>query len=357
MDIQQLQTLLEHIRGLPKAVPVEPTLFSIGARGHFENPTTDVLAFFFDSNGPHNLGSLVLEALLNILPVEGHQTDHDLVAAPQREVFTSSGRIDLLLEASEWVMVLENKIFHQQNNPFDDYKEFVVKEYQGKVPLFVVLSPSGKAPNGWYGVSYPVLIENLKQNLATCFIEQPLNKWIVLLREFILHLEQLMKNGNDVPSETTEYILRNLNKIREVQQIKERSIIDLQQECLRYVESAFPDADAVTKLHHWYGYPAIRYSFSEWRTKSDVVLFLDCREGKQFCINYYICDLESPEQHAAATEFMKAEDCIEEWKEYNDTIACFKASLPAFDKETMFDAVVKKLTLMDEFEAKVRSQC
>ncbi|MGB2518658.1 PD-(D/E)XK nuclease family protein [Shewanella algae] len=355
MEIQQIQTLLEHIRGLPKAAPVEPTLFSIGARGHFENPTTDVLAFFFDSNGPHNLGSLVLETLLDILPVEGQQTDHNLVAAPLREVSTSSGRIDLLLEASEWVMVLENKIFYQQNNPFDDYKEFVVKKYQEKIPLFVVLSPSGKAPHGWYGVSYPVLIENLRQKLATYFIEQPLNKWMVLLREFILHLEHLMTNGNAVPPETTDYILKNLNKIREVQQIKERSIIDLQQACLRYIESALPNAGAVSKLHHWYGYPAIRHSFSKWRTKSDVVLFLDGREGVQFCINYYICDLYTPEQHAAATKFMKTEDCIE-WKECNNTIACFKVSLPAFDKETMFEAVVRKLAQMDEFETKIRSQ-
>jgi len=41
-------------------------------------------------------------------------------------------RIDLLLEWVELTMVLENKIWHQQNNPFSDYSSYLSQIFPNK---------------------------------------------------------------------------------------------------------------------------------------------------------------------------------------------------------------------------------
>lgn len=53
MDIHQLKELIDAIKALPKPEVPEPTLFSIGGKGYFENPTTDILAFFCNSEEVH----------------------------------------------------------------------------------------------------------------------------------------------------------------------------------------------------------------------------------------------------------------------------------------------------------------
>ena len=47
---------------------LEKTIFSIGGRGHYENPTSDILAFYpNDPEAEHQLGSLVLDSLFSAL--------------------------------------------------------------------------------------------------------------------------------------------------------------------------------------------------------------------------------------------------------------------------------------------------
>lgn len=65
MYIIQLKKLIEHIKSLPTPEIPEQTIFSIGGRGYYENPTSDVLAFFCDSEGTHGLGNLMMEALFD----------------------------------------------------------------------------------------------------------------------------------------------------------------------------------------------------------------------------------------------------------------------------------------------------
>lgn len=156
------------------------------------------MALFCDNNATHGLGDLVLKSLIQCLDQKYHDLDFSLNKTPEREVRTSSGkRIDLLLESESWVLVLENKISHHQDNPFQDYEEFVDKNYvrfkeSKDQAVFVVLSPQGDvtgANKRWSGVSYENLIKTIKLHLSDYFINKPLNKWVVLLREFVLHLE------------------------------------------------------------------------------------------------------------------------------------------------------------------------
>ncbi|WP_229796951.1 PDDEXK-like family protein [Alishewanella tabrizica] len=277
--MSKLEQLLEEFRQLPPIDVAEPSIFSIGSKGYYENPTTDILAFFCDSNGQHMLGAIVLKALLYCLPEEYHKLDHALAGPPEREVTTKTGkRIDLLVEGTNWVMLIENKIYHQQNNPFSDYENFVKEKqktrFNSKAAIFVVLSPTGeKPPSGWHGISYPALISAIKVQLAEQFISQPINKWSLLLREFILHLESLMSQPS-VNKATLNFVIKNLTAIKELQQTKQQAIDEYHHHLQAKLQNKL-EQDVVIRLHNWDGYPALRFALSNWKdTDSDVVLFL-----------------------------------------------------------------------------------
>lgn len=364
MQLEQLKQLIEQIKTLPTPETPELTIFSIGSRGYYENPTSDVLAFFCDSDGAHVLGTLMMEALFEALTTANPESaninfdDYATISEPAREVSTTNNkRIDLLLEGNDWVMVIENKIFHQQVNPFNTYKQHIdsSNDCKEKQTLYVVLSPSGKAPNGWLGLSYPILLDSLKKKLANTFVDQPLNKWMVLLREFILHLEGIMSKSS-MPDDTVSYVLDNLAAIKQAEDMKQKVISAYQKELLEKIQSAFPDEQVNTKIHHWHGYPALRFSFDSWQTKSDVALFLDGRKDKKFCINYYAFNIKTTEQAAIADEVLKKDDCSSSWPERSGKIKCYKSPYESFDKDTAHEFLITKLRLLDHFETKVRSQ-
>lgn len=282
--LSRFKKLLDEFSQLQPVDVAEMSIFSIGSKSYYENPTTEILAFFFDTNAQHQLGDRALKALLHCLPEKYHELDTALAEIPEREVSTKAGkRIDLLLESNDWVMVLENKIFHQQNNPFNEYEQFIQSEqkvrFGSKQALFVVLSPTGEKPSGdWIGISYSMLISALKAQLAERFISQPIDKWCLLLREFVLHLESLMSQPT-VNQQTLDFVLQNLATIRDIEQTKQQVINQYHQRLQAALQTQLQQNVAI-RLNTWNGYPALRFALSSWEhTESDVVLLLSGEAG------------------------------------------------------------------------------
>jgi len=125
---------------------VEKNIFSLGGRGHYENPISDILAFFIDPKEEHGFGSLVLEALLEAAGKSNIISE--LIDSPQRESYTDSGkRIDLITEGEDWILVIENKIRHSAVNPFDDYEEYINTHYGDKnFKIFILLTIYNESP-------------------------------------------------------------------------------------------------------------------------------------------------------------------------------------------------------------------
>jgi len=295
--------LLREFNQLQPLNVVEPNIFGIGSKGYYENPTTDILAFFLDSNGQHQLGNTVLSALLSCLNSETKSLDGSLVAIPEREVLTKTGKkIDLLLEGNDWVMVIENKIFHHQNNPFDEYVGYVQTEanyrFKGKKELFVVLAPNKEPlPSCWQFVSYTHFITALKQHLAEKFISQPVNKWVLLLREFVLHLESLMSQPS-VNQDTLDFVLKNLSTIKDIQETKDLALKQYQQQLKTQLQNML-NQEVATRIHNWGGYPALRFALPTWRdTDADVVLFLSGID-ESISFHVYVRLRETNDEHKA----------------------------------------------------------
>lgn len=352
MDLPALEELLTRIKSLPVAEKNEANIFSLGARGHYENPVSDLLAFFIDPDAAHGLKTLVLGALLECL---SSPVDASLLSPPAREVMTREGtRIDLLLESEKWAMVLENKIWHQQNNPFTDYSGYLQQKHPEKKPLLVVLSPEGKAPAGWAGVSYSTFISVLSPRLGMACMSSPLNKWQVLLREFILHLESLM-GKNTIAAETETFVLDNLGNIQEAVLLKNAVVKSLQEEGLEFLTEYFSDRgyEVTTVLSKMEDYPALRFRLSHWLSESDVVLFLDRTPGRQFEVRTYICGLTTPALQQQAQQLLIPalhDECWSENRSQSVFTLVSRLSRKHEEKHVMFRSVAKALDQLNEFE-------
>ncbi len=67
-SVDELIALLRASRRLA-FTPKDKTFFSIGGRGYYENPTSDVLAFFMRPDEQHGLGPLFLRAFFDAMRV------------------------------------------------------------------------------------------------------------------------------------------------------------------------------------------------------------------------------------------------------------------------------------------------
>lgn len=370
MDMHQLKELIDAIKALPKPEVPEPTIFSIGGRGYFENPTTDILAFFCNSEEVHGLNQLVNEALFDVVCKIASDnkihniTDFHSTSEPQREVPTNNGaRIDLLIEGNEWVMVIENKIFHNQNNPFKDYEDYITSDkddkFKDKIPIFILLSPDGTAPQGWLPISYAEFLSSLKSKLADAFINQPLNKWIVLLREFILHMESIVSEPN-IALETKNFILSHLAEIKEVENVKNKTIKAYQNELTIKLQKIMPDEDIISKVYHWSGYPALYFYCSSHYSEIDetnVVLYLHGNKNEKFYVVYYAYGADDDHKRQQADEILKVDDTDEKiWLEANGRIRGYKTFIEDLSDDDKVVSVLRdKLQLVDKYEKSLRS--
>src|SRR5690606_22453350 len=98
--------------------------------------------------------------------------------------------------------------------------------------------------------------------------------------------------------------------------------------------------------------------------RTDVALFLDGREGKRFCLNFYVYGIKDSGQRSEADGFFAKvtgnSDLIRKidksWDESKDTIRCYKQELPSYGVEQLKKYVLEKLQQLRCFEDLRRSK-
>ena len=119
-----LAALAQFLAHVPKLSERADTFFSIGGRGYYENPTSDVLAYFLQPGNQHPFGLHFLHAMLRCVGLDPTAFPCGKISV-SREVRTDHGRLDLVIVSEKWVLVIENKIRHWDANDFEEYKTFV----------------------------------------------------------------------------------------------------------------------------------------------------------------------------------------------------------------------------------------
>lgn len=351
MKFEALKTLIDEFEKLPFREKKEENIFTIGARGHYENPVSDLLAFFINPSAAHPFKDKVLQALFNCIKEESEQqfniVDTNLVTSPQREQGTdNSKRIDLLLESENWVMLIENKIYHYLDNPLDIYTAWAERTYESKEKIFLVLSIEGTKSENWIGVSWKQFLDEIKKVMADTFLFGELNKWHVLLREYILHLESIV-SPTEYTRKEEEFFFDNLNNIKEIIELRKSIIDSLQKEIVYRLENEFK-TEITTRIEYWSGFPALRFHLKKWRTESDLVLCLAYENGKKFHINVHAYINNDEFLTRKADEIMR--DSTKVWSELKNTYRCYYFGLADYDKPSLIEEVINKARLLDCYE-------
>lgn len=261
MDIEKLGEILKE---LPQSEKNEETIFGAGGRNYFENPTTDLLAFFARSDSPHGFSEILVSALLSFFE-GGERLSIGKVIAERELRTTKGGRIDLFLESSDWVLVIENKIkSNLKNNDLNDYCKSTEEDeyYKDKTKkFFMVLAPSNMSdglPNCDSWISVSVTYEQLLSKLEEYFdfkdgkgIFKREGKWGVFFREFYLHLKEIAM-PDKIDEKARQFAVRHFKKLKEASDLKNSFIDDLQDRLEKYLSGQL-NFELQTRLHNWPG--------------------------------------------------------------------------------------------------------
>lgn len=354
------QQLLEKAKKF-KQQPREKTFFDTAIRNHYENPTTELLEFFLNPLEAHELDDTFWKGLTDVL-LEQVQIDPKgigLLERSERECVTQDGnRIDLLLETDSHLVLVEAKIYHHQNNPFDDYVKFAKTRAKGKSILGLILSISGKSEaQDWYGISYQQLVNAIRPYLATQMLKNPMNKWNLFAREFLLHLESYYQIQN-LDMKSVEFIFDHYKEIEELQKLKTNTIKAVVENISQQLSSKIDNYDSYNKYEAWGG---IRFYNRSWGNTSNTNLYIHDVGGEiVFDVTTYILNLPEGLDEQAISILECNEDTrylnwkIEKYKGGAERWLCIYWRSPEPTLEAIESLITEKAILLDRIERALR---
>lgn len=220
MDINKLQELLYEFGRIPKKDIIPPTYLEIAGQPHYENVCSNILKFYFDTNEQHKLKDLLLKALLSCLDDKYKDYSFESINI-EREYFTANNnRIDLVIECSNLVVVIENKIEHWVANDLKDYQKCIEETFKDKDRIFILLSlnklkKEDLQQTQFENITYEQFFQNLKQNLGTYFIHAN-NQYIIFLLDFIKTIENFINPMEKLNKEFFNFYVKHQELINEM---------------------------------------------------------------------------------------------------------------------------------------------
>lgn len=162
------------------------TFMEVSGYPHYENVCSNILGFYLDPRQQHGLQDLFISAIFQITK----HTCSTNVQRVQREFGTEGGRLDLLVEGDEFILAIENKIFHWLANDLNDYAKAVnLRGNRTKQQIKIVLGLSEihdarLLRGGFVSCTYAQLWEAIKGLLGS-YIAEASPKWVTYLLDFI----------------------------------------------------------------------------------------------------------------------------------------------------------------------------
>ena len=239
-DVDAAQTLLDEFsRQVPPRPERPPTLMEISGYPHYENVCSNILAFFLDPGNPHGLGTLFLDALVRAGGIGEQGREIGVNIQIRREETTRKGnRIDLLIQSESHAIVIENKIFHEISNPFEDYIKHVETHYkQLKKHLFILSLKPGGDVEPFKNITYEQLFKEVRSLLGHR-VSRADTRYLTFMLDFLNTLDGL-REGRIMNEELASFLEKddNLTKARrffkEIDTFKNelrRKVLDLEKQ-------------------------------------------------------------------------------------------------------------------------------
>ena len=181
---------------------------------HDEVKINNLLAFYLNPSEIHGLKDAVLIALLESANIKPKYKLNNFIVEKPNYFKTDNGKeIDICMYNTEFALIVENKIFANLDNPFEDYVRTINSININNYKILLYLKNYKKdelqraTKNGFILVHY----ENFIKNVRKIKINKE-NKWQVLFLDFIDTLEGLYSTIK-LPIESIKWIKDNSNNI------------------------------------------------------------------------------------------------------------------------------------------------
>lgn len=197
--------LLIGFYSIPKHKQIR-TFMEIAGYPHYENVSSNILKFFLDPNNEHELKDLVLNSIVHCIDDSlKFNIDVDSIEV-EREVSTDKrNRLDILIKTENYIIGIENKIFHYLHNDLEDYQQ-AIKSYckNKKKPIGIILSLNKltqpdiiKATQyGFVNITYEQFFTKIKSNIGQYLDVRNLT--------FVNYLTDFMKSIENLTPKTME---------------------------------------------------------------------------------------------------------------------------------------------------------
>ena len=341
----------------------EKTFFDTAIRNHYENPTTELLEFFTHPQEAHELGDVFWKGLSDVIASEielSSEQSLGQIETIERECVThNSNRIDLVIETDLYLLLIEAKIYHHQNNPFDDYELYAKQRTKKKKILGFILSISGKSEaENWLGISYQQLVNAIRPYLAEQMLTNPMNKWNLFAREFLLHLESYYQIQN-LDMNRIQFIFDHYHDIQKLQQLKTSTIKDVVNKIGQKLNQSIEGYDSYNKYESWGG---IRFYNEAWNNFTNNTLYIYEDKGETVIqVNTYILNLPD-DLHDKAREILQCNDDprylswdIEKYKRGSECWLCIYWRVPENTFEAIETLILEKANLLNLLETTLRA--
>lgn len=191
-------------------------IFNVAGFPHYENVSSNILAFFLNPQNEHGLGNLILSSLLSLVDEQLDFKEREVDVS--REVTTlNNGRIDLVVITNFKLIGIENKIYHYLANDLKDYSNSLETWALEKdlSPLKIVLSLKEEmCSDGFINITYAQLFAVIRKEIGRS-ISPASQKWLFYLVDFMVSIENLMDKKIEL-NEMDQFIIENKRSIEKL---------------------------------------------------------------------------------------------------------------------------------------------
>lgn len=127
LDLDKAKQLIQDFKKLEKPPQRKKAFLEIIGLSHLETVSSKVLAFFLNTYEVHDLKDLCIQALYDCILGRNKSDNEPAIStlSVEREVSTEeNSRIDIIIDTYDDLIIIENKLFHSVNNPFESYVHY-----------------------------------------------------------------------------------------------------------------------------------------------------------------------------------------------------------------------------------------
>ena len=197
------EEFLSEFLKIPKKQKIEESFISICGFPHREKVSSNILAFFLDTNREHNLGDLFVRSLLEAAELNPNDFPNDFVS--ETEFCTKKGNfIDIILRNDQMNIVIENKIFAWLYNDLNDYYTSGKEGKESLLGIVLSLYSQNNDNKNFKYITYEMFFEKIKKNIGY-YIAQANKKYLPFLYDYLDNIENISR-GEDMDKDFIEFV-------------------------------------------------------------------------------------------------------------------------------------------------------